>query len=110
MGSGSQNESKCQKLAPIREKKIFHELDVHHVYKVGMKRFWAQEVKMSLSSESSLQSTRRKFFILLLLLYIMSRSWNQTFLGSAGQNESKRQKLSRIGEKKIFHELDVHHV
>ena len=108
MGSGGQNESKCQKLAPIREKKIFHELDVHHVYEVGIKRFWAQEAKMSLSAKSSLQSARRKFFM--NSTYIMSRSWNQTFLGSAGQNESKCQKLSRIGEKKIFHELDMHHV
>ena len=63
---------------------------------------------MSLSAESSVQSARRKFFM--NSTYIMSRSWNQTFLGSAGQNESKCQKLSRIGEKKIFHELDVHHV
>ena len=63
---------------------------------------------MSLSAKSSLQSARRKFFM--NSTYIMSRSWNQTFLGSAGQNESKCQKLSRIGEKKIFHELDVHHV
>ena len=62
---------------------------------------------MSLSAESSVQSARRKFFM--NSTYIMSRSWNQTFLGSAGQNESKCQKLSRIGEKKIFHELDVHH-
>ena len=63
---------------------------------------------MSLSAKSSVQSARRKFFM--NSTYIMSRSWNQTFLGSAGQNESKRQKLSRIREKKIFHELDVHHV
>ena len=63
---------------------------------------------MSLSAKSSLQSARRKFFM--NSTYIMSRSWNQTFLGSAGQNESKCQKLSRIGEKKIFHELDMHHV
>ena len=71
MGSGGQNESKCQNLAPIGEKKIFHELDVHHVYKVGIKRFWAQEAKLSLSAESSLQSARRKFFM--NLTYIMSR-------------------------------------
>ena len=61
MGSAGQNESKCQKLAPMGKKKIFHELDVHHVEKVGIKRFWAQEAKMSLSAKSSLQSTRRKF-------------------------------------------------
>ena len=27
MGSGGQSESKCQKLAPIDKKKIFHEFD-----------------------------------------------------------------------------------
>ena len=31
----------------------------------------------------------------------------QTFLGSAGQNESNSNELARIGEKEIFHELDV---
>ena len=61
MGSGGQNEAKCQRLAPIREKKIYHELEVHHVYEVGMKRFWAQQAKMSLSAESSLESARRNF-------------------------------------------------
>ena len=30
MSSAGQNESKCQKLAPIDKKKIFHEFDVHH--------------------------------------------------------------------------------
>ena len=40
------------------EKKIFHELDVHHVWKVGIKRYWAQEAKMSLTAISSLESAR----------------------------------------------------
>ena len=71
MGSAGQNESKCQKLAPIDKKKIFHEFDVHHVKKVGIKRFWAQEAKMSLSAKSSLQSTRRKYFM--NSTHIMSR-------------------------------------
>ena len=31
MSSGGRNESKSHELAPIGEKKIFHELDVHHV-------------------------------------------------------------------------------
>ena len=35
-------------------KKIFHELDVHHVKKVGIKRFCAQEAEMSLTAMSSL--------------------------------------------------------
>ena len=37
-------------LARIGEKKIFHETDVHHVYKVGIKRFWAQEAEVSLTA------------------------------------------------------------
>ena len=32
------------------------------------------------------------------------------FLLSGGRNESNSHVLARIGEKKIFHELDVHHV
>ena len=44
-------------------KKIFHELDVHHVKKVGIKRFWPQEAEMSLTAMSSLESARRKFFM-----------------------------------------------
>ena len=47
MTSGSRNESNSHQLARIGEKKIFHELDVHQVYKVGMKRFWAEEAEMS---------------------------------------------------------------
>ena len=71
MGAGGQNESKFQKLAPIDKKKIFYEFDVHHVKKVGIKRFWGQKAKMRVSAKSSLQSTRRKFFM--NLTFIMSR-------------------------------------
>ena len=71
MGSGGQNESNSQQLARISEKKIIHELDVHHVSKVGIKRFWAQEVKMSLTANSSLESARREFFM--NSTYIVSR-------------------------------------
>ena len=70
MGLGGQNESNCEKLAPIGEKNIFHELEVQHVYEVGIKRFWAQEAKMSLSAKSSLDPARTKFFM--NSTYIMS--------------------------------------
>ena len=50
-------------LARIDEKKIFHQLDVHHVYKEGMKRFWAQEAEMSLTAISLFESARLKFFM-----------------------------------------------
>ena len=45
------------------ENKIFHELDVHHVQKEGIKRFWAEEAEMSLTAISSLESARKKFFM-----------------------------------------------
>ena len=63
LGSGCQNESNSHQLARIGEKKIFHELDVRHVYKVGITCFWAQDAKMSLTAISSPESTRRKFFL-----------------------------------------------
>ena len=52
-------------------RKFLHELDVHHVLKVGIKRFWAQEAEMSLIASSSLKSAGRKFFM--NPRYIMSR-------------------------------------
>ena len=71
MCSEDRNESKSHQLPRIGEKKIFHELDVHHVYKEGIKRFWAQEAEMSLIAIHTLESTRRKFFM--NSTYIMSR-------------------------------------
>ena len=55
MGSAGQNESNSHQLAKIGEKKIFYELRVHHVWKVGIKRFWVQEDKMGLTAISSLE-------------------------------------------------------
>ena len=60
LGSACQNESNSHQLARIGEKKIFHELDVHHVYKVGITCFWAQDAKMSLTAISSLESIGEK--------------------------------------------------
>ena len=71
MASGGRNESNSHQLARIGEKKIFHELDVRQVYKVGIKRFWRQEAEMSLTAISSLESARRKFFM--NSTYIVSR-------------------------------------
>ena len=108
LGSGARNDSNSQQLARIGEKKIFHEHEVHQVQKVGIKRFWAQETEMSLTAISLLRSARRKFFM--NTTYIMSRKQDQTFLGSGARNDCKIHQLAGIGEKKIFHELDVHHV
>ena len=71
MSSGTRNDSNSHKLVQIIEKKIFHELDAHHVLKVGIKRFWAQEPEMTLTVISLLESARRKFFM--KSTYIMFR-------------------------------------
>ena len=63
MSSGSRNESNSHQLARIGEKIVFHELAVHHVWKVAIKCFWPQEAEMSLTAISSLESRRRKFFM-----------------------------------------------
>ena len=69
---------------------------------------------MTLTPLSSLESARKKF--LMNSTYIMSRKWksnvfgNQTFLGSGDRNDSNTALFARIGEKKIFDELDVHHL
>ena len=70
LASACQNESNSHQMAGVGEKKIFHELDVHHVYKVGITCFWAVDAKMSLTAISSLESGRRKFFM--NSTYIMS--------------------------------------
>ena len=63
---------------------------------------------MSLTAISSLESARRKFFM--NSTYIMSTNLESVVLGSGCQNESNSDQLARIGEKEIFHELDVHDV
>ena len=60
MGSVGQNGSNSQYHARIGEKKIFHERDVHHVYKVGITCFWAQDANMSLTAIRSLESAKMK--------------------------------------------------
>ena len=52
-------------------RKLFHQLDVHHIKKVRIKRFLAQQAEMSLTVISSLESARRKCFM--KSTYIMSR-------------------------------------
>ena len=63
---------------------------------------------MSLTANSSLKSARRKFFM--NSTYIMSRKLESNVFGSGGRNESNIKSHAEIGEKNIFHELDVHHV
>ena len=79
MRSGCRNESNSHQLAGIGEKKIFHELDVHHVKKVGIKRFCAQEAEMSRTAMSLLEWPRRKFFM--NSTHIMSRKKESNVFG-----------------------------
>ena len=62
MSSGGRNESNSHQLARIGENIVFHELAVHHVWKVAIKCFWPQEAELSLTAISSLESRRRKNF------------------------------------------------
>ena len=63
---------------------------------------------MSLTGICSPDNARRKIFM--NSTYIMSRKQEQNIFGSGDRNESNRHLLAGIGEKKIFHELEVHHV
>ena len=56
-------------LESVRRKVFMN--DVHHLYKVGMKSFWAEQAEMSVRAISSLESARKKFFM--KSTYIMSR-------------------------------------
>ena len=91
-----------------RGEKIFDELDVHHVEKVGIKCFWAEEAEVTLTPLSLPESARKKF--LMNSTYIMSRKWESNVFGLGGRNDSNTAQFARIAKKKIFDELDVHHV
>ena len=71
--------SNSDELARIVEKKIFHELDVHRVWKVGFTRFSPQETEMSLTTMYLQESARRKIFM--TSTYIMSRKLDSHVFG-----------------------------
>ena len=60
---------------------------------------------MNLTAISSVGLARRKFFM--DSTYIISRKKESLVLRSGCENESNSHQLARVGEKKIFHELDV---
>ena len=62
---------------------------------------------MSLTTISWFESTRRKFFM--NSTYIMSRKYESNVFGLRRPKCVLSHQLARIDEKKIFHELDVHH-
>ena len=71
LGSGGRNVSNSHQFARIGEYKNFHELDVHHVEKVGIKRFRALEAEMCLNRHQLARIGEKKIFI--NSTYIMSR-------------------------------------
>ena len=107
---GGQVESNSQQLARIGEKKIFHELDVHHVQKVGIKRFLGSGGRNESNSHHQLALMGEKKIFHYLDVPHAQKVGIKAFLGSGGANESNSQQLARIGEKKIFHEPELHHV
>ena len=62
MGSKGLNESNRQYPARIGEKKIFHELDVHHVYKVGITCFWAEDAENESNCHQLARIGEKKIF------------------------------------------------
>ena len=91
-------------LALIDKKKIFHELDVHHVKKVGIKRFCAQEAEMSLTAMSIWQHHDKKIFHELDVHHVKKVGIKSgTFLQSGGpRNESNSDLLALIGGREFF--------
>ena len=64
---------------------------------------------MSLTAKSSIESPRRKFFM--NSTYIMPRKLeSNVFFAQDAKMSLTTIQLAGIGEKKIFHELDIHHV
>ena len=58
----TENQSNNHQRAGIGKKKLFLELDEHHIKKVGIKRFLAQEAKMNVTAISSLPIGKNKIF------------------------------------------------
>ena len=91
-----------------REAEIFSSAPRTSCLESSSQTFLGQGDRNDSNTISSLESARRKFFMTRPTSCLESR--NQRFLGSGGQNDSNSHQLVRIGEIKIFHELDGIHV
>ena len=108
LDSLGRNDSNTYQFAPIGEKKIFMNSTYIMSRKVESNLFRAQEAEMTLTPISSLESARKNFSWTRRTSCL--ESGNQTFLGSVGRIDYNTHQFARISEKKIFYELDVHHV
>ena len=64
---------------------------------------------MSVTAKSSPESARRKFFFN-SNVYHVKKVGIKRFFSQEAEMSPKNIQVSRIGEKKIFHQLDVHYV
>ena len=90
------------------EKNLFHELDVHHVQKKGMKRFLSSGGRNESRNHQLARIGENKIFHELDVHHVqkvgIKRFWVQ--VGEMSLTAIK----SLDVEKKIFHQVDVHHV
>ena len=63
---------------------------------------------MSITPISSLESARRKFFMI-SSQNMCNKLGIKRFWAQEAENESNSHKFARIGEQEIFHESNVHH-
>ena len=101
LGSGGRNDSNSHQLDRIGENKIFHELDVLHVQKVGIKRFWHQEAEMTLTAISSLEWARRKFFMNSLYIMYKKQSSRKIFFSSMERADGCQTDFSLLSAKTL---------
>ena len=62
LDSGGRNESNSHQLARIEEKRIFHELDVHHVQKVKNQTFLCSGVRNESNNHLFARIGEKKIF------------------------------------------------
>ena len=81
LDSGGRNEPNSHQLARIDENKIFHELDVHHVQKEGIKRIWTLGGRNESNIHQLARIGEKKIFHELDVHYVqkvgMKRFWAQ---------------------------------
>ena len=95
-------------LPRIGEKNLFHELDVHHVQKVGIKRFLGWGGRNESKSHQLVRIGENKIFHELDVHHVQKVGIKRFWVQQAEMSLTAIKSLD--GEKNLFHELDVHHV
>ena len=95
-------------LPRIGEKNLFHELDVHHVQKVGIKRFLGSGGRNESKSHQLARLGENKILHELDVHHGQKVGIKRFWAQKAELNLTAIKSLD--GEKKIFHEFDGHYV